>query len=145
MRRRIGLTLAACALLTATVLSAGGCASNQPPAGTYTQPVLNQYNATPLKQAILALSQTAITMNAATGATHLSDANTMLVRDFALQASASIDAWVAGSSSTLSTVVSGFTTLTTQLSQDVKNTTLKADLSAVAALLTALPPALQEE
>ena len=114
-------------------LAGSGCATALP-AGTYTAPVLAQYNATPLQQSILALSQTAVAMNAATGPTHLKDADTALVRDFALSSSAAIDAYVAGNG-TLVTVRTGFDILLRGLSADAKDVTLKASLASLQVLV----------
>jgi hypothetical protein len=119
--------------LGGAVAGTPACAT-APPAGTYTAPVQRQYDVTPLQQAILALSQTAVAMNAASGPTHLKDADTVLVRDFALSASHAVDRYAAGDG-TLRAVVDGFHQLVTRLSVDAKNATLTSALASLQVLV----------
>ena len=133
MRRK----LSRISIVLVLALAANYCAPKPPP-NLYDTQTKKQYDVLPVKKAILALSQTAIALNKNTGPTHLKDADTILVRDFALQASASLDDYVAGKS-TLSNVVSSFRKLLAQLSADVKSAGLKADLDVVGALVDQIP------
>lgn len=85
--------------LAAGVAGATACSIHrQPPPGTYTDAGLKAYNGDQFLKDLLALSQTAINLNAAAGAEHLSDANTRLVRDFSLSAAAEATAYAQGKS-----------------------------------------------
>jgi hypothetical protein len=96
------------------------------------------YTADQLVLDVTALGQTAINLNAQTGALHLSVADTKLVRDFTLSAGATANTYASGQG-TLATVVTGLQTLTKQLSADAKaNSTLSKALSAIQIGLTAL-------
>lgn len=114
---KAGAIVLACALAGAAALSMPSCASLQPPPGTYDAPTLRTRNADEAVKALQALSDTAINMNAAKGAAHLSDLNTSFVRDFVLSAGAGLAAWGNGTG-TLDTAIAAFEELARRLSAE---------------------------
>ncbi len=120
-------------LLCAGTVFTAGCAS-APPVGLYTVDQTKIYNTENAEQTVIALSQTAINLN---GQGHLSDADTRLVRDFAL----TFDTWrvsYASGSSIVAQAQSSFTVLTNSLSTDATSNTLKASLALVLAAINAI-------
>lgn len=115
-KKPLAVFLLAAAIGAAAVLPA--CALHkQPPAGTYSAAGTKAFNADNLLRDLIAVSQTAINMNAQTGKTHLSDADTALVRDFALSAGAALNAYGTGGS-TLVQVRDAYFALMRNLSVD---------------------------
>jgi hypothetical protein len=95
------------------------------------------YNTEQAEQAVIALSQTAINLNTGTSK-KLSDADTRIVRDFAL----AFDGWrmsYAAGNSTVAQITTAFTVLNSTLSTDATSTTLKAALLVIQTALTAIP------
>lgn len=128
-------------LVLALVLALGsyGCASVQPPAGTYTTAGLKAFNGDETLKALTALSQTAVNLNATTGREHLTDRDTALVRDFALSAGDGVLAYSQGRG-TLATVLAGFQTLTETLSREASvNEKLRFVLAIVSENLHRIP------
>lgn len=85
--------------MLACVLAGGsmmGCASTQPPPGTYTPAVTKTFQADELIKALDAVVVTAKNFNATTGTLHLSDANTKLVIDSSEIVGAGLYAWGQG-------------------------------------------------
>jgi hypothetical protein len=111
------------AALTVAVLAVAGlqaCAVHQqPPAGTYSPAGTRAFNADQLLRDLQAVSQTAINLNAQTGKLHLSDADTALVRDFALSAGAALASYGTGGS-TLAQIRDAYFALMRNLSVDGK-------------------------
>jgi len=123
------------AVLLIAALS-GYCAANPPP-NLYTQQQTRIYQTENVEQTVIALSQSAIALNATTGPTKLSDASTRLVRDFAL----AFDTWrgqYASGAATFVQIRAVFSQLKQALAQDVNSANLNAALAAVDAALTAI-------
>lgn len=76
--------------------AAPGCASGRPPAGTYAPDVTRTFNADQLTKDLIAAGQTARNLNATAGAEHLSDQDTVYIRDFSLISGAALYAWGQG-------------------------------------------------
>ena len=121
----------------ALAIAASSCAANPPP-NLYTTQQTRIYQTENAEQAVIALSQMAVSLNASTGPTHLSDANTRLVRDFAL----AFDAWRTGYSNgtaTVQQILATYTQLNTALQTDASSAGLKAILATVQVALNAIP------
>lgn len=100
IRKLIPAIFLACALgLGSATMPA--CAS-APPAGTYTPEVTRTFNADQLTKDLIAAGQTARNLNATSGAEHLSDQDTVYIRDFSLIAGASLYAWGQGATTLVS-------------------------------------------
>lgn len=138
MYRKLPVSRGNCLTFVAIALAYTlACSGNRPPAGTPERPAFDAHQ---LLQDIIALSQTAINLNAQQPPLHLSDADTAAVRDFALSASPALQAYGQGAS-TLTVVVQGFQTLVSKLSADAKvNSTLAKVLAVVQAGVNAIPP-----
>ena len=121
-------------ILIALLLTVPACAS-APPANLYTVQQTRIYNTENAEQGVIAISQTAINLNASGT---LSVADTKLVRDFSL----AFDTWrtnYANGNSLVTDITSAFTALNSHLSTDATSNTLKAALAVIQAALTAIP------
>jgi hypothetical protein len=137
--RRIRLVLTAMIVVGLMGAVQSGCMHKQPPAGTYSDAGLKAFNADAFIVDLTALSQVAVNLNATAGGEHLSDANTRMVRDFALAAGKATDNYGRGTG-TLANIKDTYTTLLTDLPADVRiNPKLAAALQLIANGLNVIP------
>ena len=112
---------------------------HQPPAGTYSAQGTKAFNADQILKDLQALSETAINLNATSGAEHLSDANTRIVRDLTLTTGAAVNSYGTGAT-TLDTIKSTYALGVNKLSTEaVLNPKLTAALGVIQRALDALP------
>ena len=124
--------------LFAIVPSTSGCAPTPPP-GTYTDLGLRNQKADVVLNDLLAVSKTAINLNATAGKLHLSDVDTRAVRDAALTVGAAVKSYAAGAN-TLQAASDALVVLNNKFSQEARvNPTLRATLLVLSQALAALP------